>query len=167
MDKKPSIPFVFPHAFGACIGNPYDEFRKESDQHAILMKHIGNSIFLTYDSQSYKQGELLGECFDPEKDIVIPPLVNVQRMLLNLKKSKGGKTILKMIKNKTYKRSQVMLMTGRVQLEIKGDPWFAIVVLYGSYQEQTMHPSWVDSHIHIKGRCIAEGEPACCSLTPF
>ena len=45
-----------------------------------------------------------------------------------------------MIKNKTYKRSQVMLMTGRVQLEIKGDPWFAIVVLYGSYQEQTMHP---------------------------
>ena len=132
--------FVFPHAFGACIGNPYDEFRKESDQHAILMKHIGNSIFLTYDSQSYKQGELLGECFDPEKDIVIPPLVNVQRMLLNLKKSKGGKTILKMIKNKTYKRSQVMLMTGRVQLEIKGDPWFAIVVLYGSYQEQTMHP---------------------------
>jgi hypothetical protein len=132
--------FIFPHSFGACIGNPYDEYRNEDGLHAKLMKQIGNSIFLTYDAQQYEEGELIRQCYNPEKDIVIPPLVNVQRLLLQFKKSKQGKLIIKMIKNKSYKRTQLMLMAGRSQLEVRGDPWFAIVVLYGSYQEQTMRP---------------------------
>ena len=141
--------FIFPHSFGSCIGNPYDEFRKEGDLHASLMNQIGNSIFLTYDAQPYDNGEILRPCYDPEKDIVIPPVVNVERMRLILTKSKAGKRIINSIKKKTYKRTQLLLMTGRTQLEQKGDPWFAIVVLYGPYQDQTMRPKIKPS----KGGC--------------
>ena len=130
--------FIFPHSFGSCIGNPYDEFRK-SDLHASLMNQIGNSIFLTYDAQPYDDGEILRPCYNPEKDIVIPPVVNVERMRLFLTKSRAGKRIIKSIKKKTY-NTQLLLMTGRTQLEQKGDPWFAIVVLYGPYADQTMRP---------------------------
>jgi hypothetical protein len=129
-DGKDHI-FVFPNAYGPCIGNPLDDWRLESDTQAKMMKRIRNAIFLTY------SGDANTPCFDSSKDVVIPPVVDMNRIVSHLKAQRKR---LNLKSGEHPKRTQFSFIAGRMQLEKKNDPWFSIVVLYGSYEEQTLRP---------------------------
>ena len=125
--------FVFTHTFGFCLGNPLDDWEKETDLQTTLSKEMGNSIFLSYFGED-------GRCFNAEKDIVIPPAVNLGKAIINLNNFRKTRLAQHKKEKGTKSRRQLVLMAGKTQLEKDGDPWYAIVVLYGSYDDQTRRP---------------------------
>ena len=104
------ITFLYTHTFGFCLGNPLDDWEKETDLQTTLSKEMGNSIFLSYFGED-------GRCFNAEKDIVIPPAVNMGKAIINLNNFRKTRLAQHKKEKGTKSRRQLVLMAGKTQLE--------------------------------------------------
>ena len=116
--------WMFTHDQGACL-----DLRTERGQENALARKmhdsIRNSIFLS------TVGDRQNDCYDHTRDVVIPPMVEHQIISSSVAADWATDR-----RAENRAKTHFASFRGQFTLEKAGDPWYAVVMLYGPWEQQ-------------------------------